>query len=243
MISILIIEDELIIAEDISFNLQSVGYNVVGIAIDYEEGIDLITIHKPDLILLDINLAGLKNGLDLAETINNEFQIPFIFITSYTDVDTLAKAKILKPINYLVKPFQKEQLFIAIEIADFKTQNLSKSKHQNSEENIFFIKDDIFIKDKLRYTRLSLNEILYAKSDGNYLEIFTEDAKPLLIRSTIKSFLKEIDKSDFIQTHKSYIVNLKHLTKLEIPFVTIKTVKIPITKNFSDEVLKQFRVI
>ena len=244
MIDVLIVEDELIIAEDIAMNLENAGYNVVGVAIDFDEGVAAIKLHQPDLILLDINLAGRKTGLDLAKYINDEFEIPFIFTTSYTDSNTLSEAKKLKPINYLVKPFQKEQLFTAIEIADFKTKNPDKTEVQNeSEEQVFFIKDDIFIKDKLKYTRLNLDKILYVKSEGNYLEIHTEELKPFLIRSTMHTFLTEINRKNFLQTHKSYIINLDYLTKFEMPFVTIQAIKIPITKNYSDELLKRFRVI
>jgi DNA-binding LytR/AlgR family response regulator len=244
MINILIVEDELIIAEDIAMNLQNAGYNVVAIAIDFDEAIDNIKTHQPDLILLDIHLAGSKSGLELAEVINEQFEIPFIFTTSYTDAATLKSAKMLKPINYLVKPFQKEQLFTAITIADFKTKNPDKiSSEPENEEHVFFIKDDIFIKDKLKYTRLSLDKILYIKSDGNYLEIHTDEPKPLLIRSSMKAFLTEINRTNFLQTHKSYIINLNFLTNFEMPNVTIKKVKIPITKKHSEELLKRFRII
>lgn len=244
MIDILIVEDELIIAEDISMNLQNAGYNIVAIAIDFDEAIDCIKIHQPDLILLDIHLAGSKSGLELADVINKQFKIPFIFTTSYTDSLTLSNAKKLKPINYLVKPFQKEQLFTAIEISDFKIKNPSKNEnHDDHDDQVFYINDAIFIKDKLKYTRLNLDKILYIKSDGNYLEIHNEESNPLLIRSTMQTFLKEINRANFLQTHKSYIINLHFLTKFEMPNVTIKTFTIPITKKYSDELLRRLRVI
>lgn len=244
MINILIVEDELIIAQDIAISLKNAGYNVVAIAMDYGEGIEAIKNNKIDLILLDINLKGVKSGLDLARTINEEFSIPFIFTTSYADSDTIDEAKMLKPINYLVKPFQKEQLLTAIKIADFKIQNEDVDDEGNENDGtVFFIKNDIFIKDKLKYTRLNLDDILYIKSDGNYLEIYTEEEKPLLIRSSINTFFDKVNQTNFLQTHRSYIINLDHLTNFEMPFVTVKKAKIPITRKYSEILLKKFRIM
>lgn len=244
MVNILIVEDELIIAQDIAITLKNAGYNVVAMAMDYSEGIEAIKNNQIDLVLLDINLKGVKSGLDLARTINEEFAIPFIFTTSYTDSDTINEAKKLKPTNYLVKPFQKEQLLTAIKIADFKIQNVDEDVANNEEEEqFFFIKNDIFIKDKLKYSRLNLDEILYIKSEGNYLEIYTEEAKTLVIRSSIPTFLEKVNGTHFLQTHRSYVINVDHLSNFEMPFVTVKKIKIPISKKYMDVLLKKFRII
>jgi len=114
MVRILIVEDELIIAEDMSNMLSNMGYTIVGIAMDFEEAITLLNEDKPDLILLDVNLGGKKDGINLAEEINLTYNIPFIFTTSYSDTATLERAKKTNPVNYLVKPFKSEQLFTAI---------------------------------------------------------------------------------------------------------------------------------
>ncbi len=123
MIRILIIEDELIIAEDMQNMLTKMEYEVVGNAMDYDEAIAFLDNEKPDLILLDVNLNGEKDGIEIAEEINKKYHIPFIFTTSYSDSATLERAKKTNPINYLVKPFKKEQLFTSIEIALHKMQN------------------------------------------------------------------------------------------------------------------------
>ncbi|MEC5165518.1 two-component system response regulator LytT [Flavobacterium sp. PL11] len=242
MVNILIVEDELIIAQDIAITLKNAGYNVVAMVMDYGEGIEAIKNNKIDLILLDINLKGVKSGLDLARTINEDYAIPFIFITSYTDSDTINEAKKLKPTNYLVKPFQKEQLLTAIKIADFKIQNEDEANNEG-EDQVFFIKNDIFIKDKLKYTRINLDEVLYIKSERNYLELYTENEKPIVVRSSIQSFCEKINQSQFIQTHRSYVINFDHLTDLEMPFVTVKKTKIPISRKYMDVLLKKFRIL
>ncbi|MGK4567487.1 response regulator [Flavobacterium sp. 3HN19-14] len=129
MIRILVVEDELIIAEDMCNVLSNMGYGVVGNAMDYEEAIAFLDAEKPDLILLDVNLNGKKDGIDLAEIINQNYEVPFIFTTSYSDAVTLERAKKTNPINYLVKPFKKEQLFTAIEMAFHRLDNPAKPEN------------------------------------------------------------------------------------------------------------------
>jgi DNA-binding LytR/AlgR family response regulator len=239
---ILIVEDELIIAEDVRGMLGRMGYEVVGNAMDYGEAIALLEATKPDLILLDVNLNGKKDGIDLAQTINEAYKIPFIFTTSYSDAPTLQRAKTTNPANYLVKPFKQEQLFTAIEMALYHlSENPKKEPAPNTDEAVI-IKDALFIKDKFRYTKLNIHDILWIKSDGNYLEIKTTNSEEL-IRATLSNFIERLNNNVFFKTHKSYIVNLDYLTKLEPTFVTIVDVRIPISKVYYDVLIRKLNVV
>ncbi|WP_035695148.1 LytR/AlgR family response regulator transcription factor [Flavobacterium soli] len=245
MVSILLVEDELIIAEDMTNILEKIGYTIIGVAIDFDEAIEILESEKPDLILLDINLSGKRDGIELAEEINKRFSIPFIFTTSYTDAATLERAKKVNPVNYLVKPFKKEQLYTAIEIAIFNMAKKTDTVTQEIDENYgeaLIIKDALFIKDKFKYTKLTINDILWIKSDGNYLEINTLNKKEI-IRATMSGFMDRLNRNNFFRTHKSYIVNLDYLTKFETPYVTILDTKIPISKTFSEELLKRIKIM
>lgn len=243
MVRILIIEDELIIAEDMSNMLMKMGYEVIGNAMDYEEAIAILNDEKPDLILLDVNLNGKRDGIDLAEEINKTFKIPFIFTTSYSDSETLERAKKTNPINYLVKPFKQEQLFTAIEIALHKMAQESKvALPEEKNDEALIIKGALFIKDKFKYTKLIIADILWIKSDGNYLEIHTTN-KDEIIRATLSNFIERLNNHNFFRTHKSYIVNLDYLQKFENSTVTIGEAKIPISKNYMDELIKRLDII
>jgi DNA-binding LytR/AlgR family response regulator len=244
MVNIVLVEDELIIAEDMTNILENIGYNVIGVAIDFDEAIEILEREKPDLILLDINLSGKRDGIELAEEINRRFAIPFIFTTSYSDSATLERAKPVNPVNYLVKPFKKEQLYTAIEIAIF---NIAKKSDPITQEGknygeALIIKEALFIKDKFKYSKLIINDILWIKSDGNYLEINTLNKKEI-IRATMSGFMDRLNRSNFFRTHKSYIVNLDYLSRFETPYVTIVDTKIPISKTFSDELLKRLKIM
>ena len=244
MIKILIVEDELIIAEDMASMLEKMGYEVTGNAMDADEAIDLLNISKPDLILLDINLGGKKDGITLAGEINEKYQVPFIFTTSYTDGATIERAKKVSPINYLVKPYKPEQLYTAIEIAMFniaKQHEKEVSASAETEEGLI-IKDALFIKEKYRYTKINIADILWIKAEGNYLELHLAQKKEL-IRATLTSFLDRLNRKNFFRTHKSYAVNLDHLSKFEPASITILNTEIPISKNYADDLVKRLNVI
>lgn len=244
MIKILIVEDEGIIAEDMNQMLSDMGYEVLETAMDYEEALEILSTETPDLILLDVNLGGKKDGIDLAEVINEKYQVPFIFTTSFSDTQTLERAKHVSPVNYLVKPFKKEQLFTAIEMALFAISEKTKVEELNKIEEVdnLVIKDSLFIKDKYRYTKLVLAEILWLKAEGNYIEIHLKDRKEL-IRSTLTQFLEKINKANFLRTHKSYAINLDYLTRLEPTEVFILDIAVPITKTYSESLVKRLEVL
>lgn len=114
---ILIVEDELIAAENISRNLKQEGYEIVGVVSTGEEAIKEAIANHPDLVLMDIMLPGDIDGINAANTIQTQLQIPIIYMTAYADNDTLEKAKNTQPYGYLVKPFKPQDVRITIEIA------------------------------------------------------------------------------------------------------------------------------
>ncbi|MDG2449069.1 MAG: response regulator [Saprospiraceae bacterium] len=119
-INILIIEDEAIVAQDIEAILLDLGYSVASIIHRSDKAIDYLSFHSPDLVLCDISIKGEKDGIEVAETIRERKNIPFIFLTSFADRNTLSRAKKVLPYGYIVKPFDAKDLLSAIEVAMFK---------------------------------------------------------------------------------------------------------------------------
>ena len=95
--SILVVEDESIVAKDIQQSLKKLGYSVPSVENSGEDAIDAAGQHKPDLILMDIMLKGEISGIEAAQQIKNRYQIPVIFLTAYADESTLSKAKVTEP--------------------------------------------------------------------------------------------------------------------------------------------------
>ncbi len=112
---ILIVEDEILIASQIKISILKHGYNCSGIAINYNTAETILKTKAVDLVLIDITLSGDKTGLDIAELINKNFGIPFLFITSYNDSKTLEEIKKLNPVGYINKPVNEATLLTKLE--------------------------------------------------------------------------------------------------------------------------------
>lgn len=127
-IRILIVEDEPIIAEDIASLVEKNDFVVSAIVYTKANAMQELDTNLPDLVLLDMNLNGEMDGLLIAEKINEQFNIPFIFITSYSDKATLEKAKYTEPSGYIVKPFNEADLYSTLEIALYNHAQKNKLK-------------------------------------------------------------------------------------------------------------------
>ena len=126
-VSILIIEDESIIAEDIRSTLVKLDYDVAGTIGDSEKAVDYLSFHRPDLVLCDIRIRGSQDGIDIAGQFQASKKIPFVFITSMADRDTLDRAKRVLPYGYIVKPFTDRDIQSSIELALYKhSQEIEK---------------------------------------------------------------------------------------------------------------------
>lgn len=115
--NIIIVEDERIIAQDIKDTLTSYGYNILNIFSKGEDLLENFDRLSPDLILMDIMLAGELNGIETAEKIHRKSSVPIIYLTAYANEDVLSKAKITEPYGYLIKPFEDRELYATIEMA------------------------------------------------------------------------------------------------------------------------------
>jgi len=114
---ILIVEDEPVIATNLSMYLNNNDFSVSGVAYDFEEAVTQLQQNTPDAAILDIGMENNDDGINLAEIINSKYRIPFIFVTSYADKETLQKAKRVEPSGYIVKPFNEKTLLASLEIA------------------------------------------------------------------------------------------------------------------------------
>ena len=118
--SVLIVDDEVLIARDLRSRLQNMGYQVVDVAYKARESVQKAATLKPDLVLMDINLRDDLDGVDAACQIRDELNIPVVFASAYSNEDTLKRATTASPYGFLLKPFDNRELEIVIEIALFK---------------------------------------------------------------------------------------------------------------------------
>lgn len=226
---ILIVEDDLLIAEMLKEMLCDLGYEVVAIAQNYEEAISALReIGHIDLCFVDINLEDSKNGFDVVKQLKESRNLPFIFLTSYSDKMTISEAVRFQPEAYLLKPFSQTDLFTTVEIVRGK-------KNMNSHT-----RPPLVIKDGLLTVKIEINDIRWIKSDNIYVEIETPEKK-YLVRSSLEKFLEQLDDTSFGRTHRSYAVNLSHVRAVNGQYVIIGADKIPLSRKFRDEILTRFK--
>lgn len=150
-IRILIVEDDVIIAEGIRSKLMGLGYSVPALATTGGEAILAAQEHSPDLVIMDIRLQGQMDGIETAENIRSRFNIPVLYLSAYADDETLERAKLTEPFGYFVKPFRSRELRAAIVMALYKhklEKELKESEEryriaiEHSNDGVAIIRDD-----------------------------------------------------------------------------------------------------
>tara|TARA_R110000796_G_scaffold88850_7_gene192161 strand:- start:41402 stop:42160 length:759 start_codon:yes stop_codon:yes gene_type:complete len=243
-IKILIVEDNVIIADDMQSMLEEIGYEIVDNVIVYEQAEEVLKSKEVDLVLIDIILASDKTGIDLGKHIRENYNIPFIFVTSNSDRATVENAKTVKPNGYLVKPFEQQDLYTSIEIAlssfNYNEKATDNSNIETDGKDSFMsnsvLKDSIFVKKQHLYYRIQFGDIQFIKADNVYLEVNTADKK-FLVRSPLKDYLEKLPPNKFYRAHKSYIVNVDHIEAINSKDILINNNLIPISKEFKDFII------
>jgi two-component system, LytTR family, response regulator LytT len=226
-LKVLIVEDEYITQKLITLYLEESGYNVVGATMNYNETINVLNTTDIDLVLLDINIKGEKNGIEIGDFINKNFQIPHIYLTAYSDKGTVQNAINTMPYAYLIKPFSKPDLFVSIETA---IVNFNSKKELQLNKNYFFLKHNEF------HVRVYVHEINYIESQKNYLLLYT-DSDIYKYRSTLIDFKSQLPEN-FIQIHKGFIVNKHKIKGYNSNFILVKEKQIPISRTFKELINK-----
>jgi DNA-binding LytR/AlgR family response regulator len=239
-IKVLLIEDDWIIAKEMAYNLQDLGFEVAGHIDNAEEAIKLVKTLQPDLVILDIDLAGEMTGIELAKQLKLEGNTPFIFLTALADSETVEKAKIAEPYAYLVKPVAPETLYSTIEItlhnASRRNPDIADTA-ASIKENLSYA-DVIFVKAKKRLEKVLLKDILWVEAYDIYAMIKTSNGQYLLSHS-LKTVEEKFPSSHFIRVHRSYLVNKDKIDAIEESNLVITDARIPVGKTYRDELMRR----
>lgn len=199
-IQVLVVEDEPLIATDIEEYLTNVDYKVTAIAKNREEAVHALKKYDFDLALLDINLGNNMDGFEVARTINSHYGIPFLFLTSYSGKSIVEKAKVTRPMGYILKPFEEEDLYCSIEIALY-------NHGQNQKPNNLCLKtinDQIFLKITAKEFEI-LEDIFEGKTNKQMSE------KHFVSINTIKSHVKNLYEKLDTHSRSGTIVRIREL--------------------------------
>ena len=136
-LNVLVVEDENIIAKDIQQSLKKIGYSVPVVVDSGEKALEAIERARPDVVIMDIMLAGEMNGIDTADKIREKYNIPVIFLSAFADDNTLKRAKIVEPYGYILKPYKDKELQTAIEVAIYKHEKDTQRQKERDSFSFF----------------------------------------------------------------------------------------------------------
>ncbi len=229
--TVLIVEDEVLIADTIAIHLELNGYQVIGSAISYEEAVLYFEQFSPDVVIIDIRLSGKKTGIDFAHFLRKQpAPPPFIYLTSQMDHHYLSLAKQTRPAGYLSKPLQVSSLVTTIAVSLFNAT-------EEEEEGAM-----ITVKNGGAHHRINSADILYVRAEHVYVSIKLADGQILLDRSTLTDFLEKLNNRQFVQTHRSYIVNLERVTGYGMKDVVLGDLHVPVSRGRRKEIFDRLNL-
>jgi DNA-binding response OmpR family regulator len=163
---VIIVEDDEITALNLNISLQKHGYSVVAVCDNALKAKNKIAMHTPDVVIIDISLQESNDGIELAKIIKQKYDIPFIYLTSYSDDDIISQAKLTEPYGYIVKPFDPGSLHATIQMALFKYQMENERK-----EDIHTLKVDKLNLEKLLYSKRTSDKPIVPFGKDYHLDI------------------------------------------------------------------------
>ncbi|MEO1052655.1 MAG: response regulator [Bacteroidota bacterium] len=238
--NILIVEDDKLIAESLQEILECLNHRVTDVAHSADDAINILSSEQPDLALLDIQLDGDKDGIELAEAIKNQFEFPFIFTTAYADSATIAKAKKVSPYGYLVKPYGIKNMHAAIEIAMCTHERVKDLKDQKPSTS--FGNDHLYAKVDCKLVRIDFDDILWIEAKGDYA-VFKTEKDSFIVHTTMKNALAKLGHQKFLKVHRSFIVNMDKIIDIEDSNLLIRDKIIPISRANKEGLMSKINLI
>lgn len=233
-IKVLIVEDKEIIAANLAALLTQHSFELMATVSTGEEAVRLALSHPPDLILMDIQLAGAMDGITAAATIRKQHDIPVIYLSDYADASTVERAKVTRPAAYLTKPFQDAELVRTLDIAFYNANAQRKPDPKDPR--------DLMLRVNQVYIKLRPADILYLEADRAYCRLITEKGEHLVSHS-MNHIYEQLDDRLFIRVHRSHVINKEKIAKIDGNVLYLGSHKVQMSKEYKEEVTKLFHFI
>jgi two-component system response regulator LytT len=233
MKKILIVEDEVELANNICEILSDLDYNVAAIVDNADSALEFLDGNGVDLVLMDILIHGQLDGIDLAYQIREKYSLPIVFSTAYSGTEYLERISSEIHEGYLLKPFTLDSLKTAIFFG--LKRHEEKSKKENKSRG------SLKIMDKGYLVPVPFSEIVYLKADGLYTRVYTK-AKSYLVRDILKGFEEKLNAEQFIRVHKSFLVNVAYIESFNAKKINLGDSSIPIRRGLYKDLLEKLKV-
>jgi len=241
---ILVVEDEMVIGVNISLELTNMGFEVTGIVPRGEEALHHIKQNPPDIVLLDIQLKGKIDGIETAQIMQKEFNIPVIYLTANADNFNFNRAKITHPYAFISKPYKKLDLQRAIELTVLQIQAEKTPQKTNGGNEVlaYILSDYLFVRNNDKLVKVEIKDIFYIEAERNYCRIYSKDKEYLLVM-TLKEMDEKLPQKHFIRVHRSFIVNLSKIDEISTSHIVIGKTAIPVSKALKEELLNRLQTL
>ncbi len=236
MKNIFVVENMTFTRANIMLVLEKNDFAIAGSATHAERAWQEIQFLNVDLVLIDIHLSGEKNGIWLADQIQNNLDIPFIYLTAFDDDKTINEILKTNPQGYIVKPFKNSELIASIKLALNRSANGAQKVNTNNKTE----DKHLIVKKGKVLQKIYLKNITHLKSDGNYVHIFEENMKHL-VRSSLAKLQEQLSRTEFIRVHQRYLVAIKKVNAVDHKTIFIGDSSIPISKPYVIKVLNLFQ--
>ncbi len=239
---ILVVDDEMIIAANISLELSNMGYEVTGIVPSGEEALNHIRQNPPDIVLLDIQLKGKMDGIEMALIMQNEYNIPVIYLTANADETNFNRAKHTHPYAFISKPYKKLDLQRAIEltITQLQAERQPAKPAVSNAAPAYVLSDFLFVRNNDKLVKVDIKDIFYIEAERNYCRIYATGKQYLLV-VTLKEMDEKLPQKHFIRVHRSFIVNLSKIDEIATSHIVIGKTAIPVSKPLKEELLNRLQ--
>jgi two-component system, LytTR family, response regulator LytT len=217
-IRILIVDDDVLISETLKDYLQKLGYSQIRMTHSKKETFALLESWKPQVALLDIRMEELYDGLEIGELFRNEFKIPFMYVTAHADMEMTQRILKTKPDGYITKPIRMNELMVNL--------GMVVQRFEKEQEGIV-----LEFKNAYEIEHVYLNELIYIKAEGNYVEIYLESRK-IVIRNTLEGILLEMRNENILRIHRSYAINIAKIKKHSSLEVMLENITLPISRSY-----------
>ncbi len=235
-LKILIVEDEMLIAANLALQLEGLGYVVCGTVPRGEEALVLAREHKPDLILMDIQLKGVLDGIQTVERLQREHNLAVVYLTANDDDVHFDRAKATNPFAFLSKPFKKQELQRAIELVASHVLASKKNGTADLESAVF--DDRIFVRHNDAMVKVMIGDVLYIEAERNYCRIYTKGEEYLLV-ATLKEIEEKLPTGHFLRVHRSFLINIALVEEVGSTHVVVVDKVIPLSKSMREELLSR----
>lgn len=245
-IKILIVEDEELYATEVEMLVYRLGYETVHATANSEDALHMVDVMDPDLIIMDINIEGELNGVEVAERIKDR-EIPILFITSLKDKDLYERAMKTSYVGYLIKPFDELTLQSAIEFAihSLAEKEVEQAAFKGWKDDLV-VKNCFLIKKQTSLLKLLVKDIVYIESHGNYCMIYTNRQEKHFINLSLIKIHKKLLPNQFIRIHKRYLLQFDLIEQITLGGNEITAAggtKLPVGRTYRGELLKQFNIL